>query len=288
MTNSKIEVFKQFLANNKISHAYIMDGVNEELKFDEVLTFIKLLMCADGGCNECNICSQVNSGNMSDLKVIEPDGKLIKKEQILELKQQFSKKSTDDQPQFYIIKKAETMNAYAFNSLLKFLEEPDDHIIGFLLVSNDELLPETIRSRCQVLAYREQIDSLNDYGLLLGNDEEQINKINSVIAFVNASLNGKSDMIFKKHQVLKLYNTGDALETCLKIIILSLNDTLKESLNITLDSNYEKLEKDKLTAKQIANLISQLGSLEPDLNYNLNNNLVMDKIMIVLQKRGEI
>jgi len=288
MATSKALVFKQFVAANKITHAYIIEGVNEELQFDEILTFIKLLVCDNAACNECSICSMVNNGNMADLKIIEPEigAKVIKKEQILDLKRDFSKKNTEDSPQFYIIKKAELMNAHAFNSLLKFLEEPDDHIIGFLLVNNIKLLPETIKSRCQVLTYTEQINSLSDYIKINALDEEGIDKINMVISLVNSAMSGRADMIFKKHQILKLYNTGDALKDCLKIMILALNDRLKEGLGTHIIAKCDKIEGDRLTNKQLANLITELGLLEEDLSYNLNKTIAMDKILILLQKRG--
>lgn len=46
---------------------------------------------------------------------------------------------------------AEYLNASSANAMLKFLEEPEEHIIGFFLTNNKENVINTIKSRCQIL-----------------------------------------------------------------------------------------------------------------------------------------
>ena len=52
----------------------------------------------------------------------------------------------------YIINHAESMNEYAANSLLKFLEEPAPNIVAILLADNQYQILDTIVSRCQVIS----------------------------------------------------------------------------------------------------------------------------------------
>ncbi len=52
-----------------------------------------------------------------------------------------------------VIEEAEKMNVNAANALLKTLEEPSKKTILFLTTSNEDALPSTILSRCQVIYF---------------------------------------------------------------------------------------------------------------------------------------
>jgi len=52
-----------------------------------------------------------------------------------------------------LIDEAEKMNANSANALLKTLEEPKGNTLLFLITTDESLLPETIRSRCQMIYF---------------------------------------------------------------------------------------------------------------------------------------
>ena len=52
-----------------------------------------------------------------------------------------------------VINDVELLNTSAANSILKFLEEPEENIIAILITSNRNLVINTIVSRCQVIRY---------------------------------------------------------------------------------------------------------------------------------------
>ncbi len=54
----------------------------------------------------------------------------------------------------YIIDEVHMLTKEAFNALLKTLEEPPSHIVFILATTEEEKLPETIISRCQVFKLR--------------------------------------------------------------------------------------------------------------------------------------
>ena len=54
-----------------------------------------------------------------------------------------------------IIKETEKLNASSANTILKFLEEPEDGIIAILLTDNRYHVLDTILSRCQILSLKE-------------------------------------------------------------------------------------------------------------------------------------
>ena len=66
-------------------------------------------------------CEQIDSGSFGELKIIDSDGQWIKKEQLIDLKEEFSKKSINGKQKVYIINNADKLNVASSNSLLKFL-----------------------------------------------------------------------------------------------------------------------------------------------------------------------
>ena len=100
---------------------------------DIVLSFVKSIVCLEYNDenNAIKVCKRIDEGNYLDVMVIEPDGLWIKKNQIIDLQNEFSKKAVEGRKKIYIIKSADKMNVQTANSILKFLEEPVDDIIIF-------------------------------------------------------------------------------------------------------------------------------------------------------------
>lgn len=113
----------------------------------------------------------IAQGEFSDVKLVEPQGQLIKTDTIRQLTREFSQSSFEGQAQVFIIRDADKMHVNAANSLLKFIEEPQSQIYIFLLTADDSRILPTIKSRAQLFyfpknrAYLE--DLLQREGLLL-------------------------------------------------------------------------------------------------------------------------
>ena len=128
---------------NKVSHAYLVEVDNYDEDFKCILDFVKLVLCKKNdkcsdnlNCGNCNICRLIDTDNYVDLKIIEPDGTIIKKKQMLDLQEEFNNKSLLDNKRIYIIKEADKLNMSSANTILKFLEEPEDDIIAILITNN--------------------------------------------------------------------------------------------------------------------------------------------------------
>lgn len=86
-----------------------------------------------------------------DVLIVNPQKDKITKEQIIDIQMELANKSQINDNRVYIITEANKMNDYAANSLLKFLEEPQENVYAFLITNNiDNVLP-TIKSRCQII-----------------------------------------------------------------------------------------------------------------------------------------
>ena len=161
-----VGVIDNIISFNKLSHAYIIEVNDYYSDYLLVEAFVKLILCknnvkkvSDLNCDKCEICRLVDEGNYPDVLVVEPDGKEIKKGQLLDLQKEYNNKSMLDSNRVYIIKEADKLNLAAANSILKFLEEPEDNIVAILLTKNRYQIIDTILSRCQIIALKRKTPS---------------------------------------------------------------------------------------------------------------------------------
>ena len=86
-----------------------------------------------------------------DLYVLEPLGDQIRIDDIRELRRDLHMRPFEAARRVYLVFGADTMNEDAADALLKDLEEPPAYAVILLVASDLGPLPETIRSRCQLV-----------------------------------------------------------------------------------------------------------------------------------------
>ena len=89
-----------------------------------------------------------------DLYVLEPVGDQIRIDDIRTLRKDLHMRPYEASKRVYLILDADTMNEDAADALLKDLEEPPSYAVILLHASDVGPLPETIRSRCQLVPFR--------------------------------------------------------------------------------------------------------------------------------------
>ena len=148
------------LKNHKLAHAYLFLGQPNLGKRTLALNFIQSILChsqpSQNGnipCQICSLCRQFLTGQYSDYYEInkESDKKYISIEQIRDLRHKLSLKSNSYK--FALISEAENLTTEASNSFLKTLEEPTAKTLIFIISSNEESVPKTIISRCQIIRF---------------------------------------------------------------------------------------------------------------------------------------
>ena len=285
------------ISNNKLSHAYLIDSNGNSDALDISLSFAKMIICNEIEDNlKKETMERIDNGNYLDIKVIDSDGMWIKKDELIELQNEFSKKSIEGRKKVYIIKEAEKMNVMTANSLLKFLEEPVDDIVAILLVNDISLILPTIISRCQIikLSKKELYDSTvsNFYDLFYNSkygkiSSEEVNVIiDNVINFVLVlEINGIDTLIYEKKMWHNFFKDREANLIGLELLIYFYEDILKykcgsDSLffydrkkDISKVSDNNDIDK---ISRKLKILIENVGNLK----YNLNINLFIDKLII--------
>ena len=153
-----IDYINKIIKNNKVSHAYLIEINNYDEDMKYIYDFIKMIICNieySDLTKENNIIRLIDDNNYPDIKIIEPEGSTIKKGQMIDLQKDYSNKSLLDGKRIYVVKEADKLNLASANTILKFLEEPEEDIIAILLTTNRYKILETILSRCQILTLKE-------------------------------------------------------------------------------------------------------------------------------------
>ena len=277
-------LFVNDINNNCVTHAYLIDENNYRDAYGMVLSFVKAILCDNkhmdnGNCLDCNLCKRIDDGNYPELKIIEPDGMYIKKQQIIDLQQLFSRSSVEGSKRIYIIKDCEKMRAEAANSMLKFLEEPEAGIIAILMTNNINNVLSTIISRCKVVKLNNLSDVVDNSNEDLDNlainfvsnmENRGIDLIIDVkdiwFSLVGAKDRDKMILVFDKmidiyYDMIKVKNGNDNIK-CIKWI-----DEIK---NISYDNSLD----------DILNKINILVEYKDSIKFNVNSNLLIDSLII--------
>ncbi|MBT0662994.1 DNA polymerase III subunit delta' [Geobacter pelophilus] len=148
-------ILERALSAGRIAHAYMFTGPEGCGKRKTAVALIEALYCKDScGCGKCPACSRVLSLQHPDLHIMEPDGAFIKIDQVRQLQRELSLRPYEAPFKSCIIEAADRFHQAAGNALLKTLEEPPGNALIILLTSNPEAVLQTIRSRCQMLNFR--------------------------------------------------------------------------------------------------------------------------------------
>ncbi len=160
-----IRYIQNAVEQNKLSHAYIINGQRGSGKKLLARLFAMTLQCESGRsepCGECRSCLQTKNGNQPDIITVKHEKPAtISVDDIREqLNGDIMIKPYSSPYKIYIIPEADLMTVQAQNALLKTLEEPPEYGVIFLLTENADSLLATIRSRCVILKLRNIKDKL--------------------------------------------------------------------------------------------------------------------------------
>lgn len=288
------KILKNTIKKNRCSHAYIIEtnGTEDALEFS--ISFSKYLFCPHNytnkeKCGNCTQCHQIDTDNFLELKIINPDGMWIKKNQVKELEEEFKNKSLLGNKKIYIINHADQMNVVAANTILKFLEEPENNIIAILLVDNIYNLLPTIISRCQTISLRK--NSLgNNYEI----DEKNISqddlefKIEKCVKFVSYFEKYKLDSLCKVNCLWsKYFKEKENLLLGLTIMINFYKRILDYKLG--LDNQefeaYQNIVMEIAKKNKISNICDKINIIfkaREKIKFNANAALLIDKLIIDL------
>lgn len=300
------KILSSSIKENKISHSYLFESNGSKEALNLAIEFSKSILCPYfylnyNNCVNCTQCKKITENEFSELLIIEPDGLWIKKEQTDYIQHLFETKSVESKYRVYIINHAEKMNLSAANSILKFLEEPEEGIIAILITNNRYELLDTIRSRCQIITLNNRNgneisplvkikNSINSISVDEMTEEELNAKITDAINFINYyEKNGLDTLLYTDKLFHSIFNTRDLVIFAFDIWILYYRDILaiiNGISNIIFENSIDDIKNiiKNNSVKKIMKKIKIIMSLKKNIQYNVNINLLMDKLVIDLEK----
>ena len=208
--------------------------------------------------NRSYLLTQNGSNPNLNLIDILPDRKNIDIQQIRNLIRLMNKSSFNNKPRFILIDNIELLNKNSINSLLKFLEEPNNGVYFILINSNKKILP-TLKSRC--LNFKLFLS--NNISLKIANKLTNINISNQIN---NELLN----YYISPGNIYKLFKFSEIYKLDLKYL------SLKELLKKIIDENIYK--KDDIPKSLFYELIEFFLMKKPSLIYSDLTNYYLNRI----------
>ena len=181
------ETLKKAICEEKTVWAYLFCWPRWTGKTSTARIFAKAINCLNphewNPCLECEVCKEFAEEKLIDIIEIDAAShtwvdnirEIIEKAQFAPTKTKF---------RVYIIDEVHMLSKWAFNALLKILEEPPKHVKFILATTETHKVPETIISRCQRYDFKRiDNDSIRERLLFIAKfedikiDEDSLNYI---------------------------------------------------------------------------------------------------------------
>lgn len=265
-----IEILENQIKNDKLSNAYIFESKNSSYNLDKALEFSKSVF------NNFGINTKLEEN--PDFEIIKKDDKekniSIKTIRLL-IKDMYLRPS-NGKIKIYIIKDSENLSIESSNALLKSIEESKDYIILIFTTNNAYSLLKTIRSRCQTISFKSQIE--NEFV-----DREKLSYILSEIISGNFSFYYKNKDFFSKAKDYKEELFVEILNFFNNLIKLKYyKNNAKENKKVLF--YLRKIE--NLPFDSIDRIIRKAEQITKGFKNNVNFDMAVENFLIFIYREG--
>ena len=257
---------------NKLAHAFLFETNDIDRCYDDLVKLLKIINCpfdySDDCKNiECNFCNLFDKGNLPSFCLIEPDGTQIKKNQVQEMMNKFSTIPVYSKYNMYVVLNSDKLNIASANSLLKFLEEPSDNVIGFFIASNKMNVISTIRSRCQ------------EYSVYYSKEIDYSSYIKNIVSFLNGIYKNKDAILYNKSIAMGFYSERIEWIEFFSNMLYFIEDFIANNSN-----DYGILLLRDFDVNQLVKMLLLIETILKYLQSNGNIELILDKFVFEMRK----
>ena len=265
-----IEILKNAIKTQNISHAYLFSGPRGTGKTSVAKIFAKSVNCLDPQdgemCEKCSVCKAIKE---NDIDIIEIDAASNNGvDEIREIRNNVKLLPSVGKYKIYIIDEVHMLSIGAFNALLKTLEEPPQHVIFILATTELQKIPLTIISRCQKFDFKKLTQS------------EIEEKLNEILKLEKRKI--PSDVI-KLISEISDGGLRDAINLLDQIITMKKDDvTIDDIYNLNGEISNTELEQlfDNIISKNIPEI---LKSVEKYYDCGKNIYSIIEKLIILIR-----
>lgn len=295
---------------NKFPQALLLNS-SKDVPLLEIAKYVaKWVVCGGEEPSENDLsCLKIDNGTYADLIVIDGKDQTIKKGEIEKMQERFSLSSIEDNAKrIYIIHLIEHATSEAVNSLLKFLEEPNEDIYAIITTENINGVLPTIISRCLNLrltkASKQELVveaikkgiSLEDSLVLasfngsLGLIEETysnskyISLKDLVIEMFHEYVEGNNILYFAQIELSDLLANKNNFRLLLDILEVFLLDVINcDKENVNFSEHKDLLASVNEKMKNIPQKLEKIMGYKNSIILNANLKLLLDSLMINLK-----
>lgn len=146
-----VKALSNALIQGRLHHAYLFTGTRGVGKTTLARILAKCLNCETGvtpePCGTCSACQQIDAGRFVDLLELDAASN-TGVDNMREVLDNAQYAPTVGRYKVYIIDEVHMLSKPAFNSMLKTLEEPPEHVKFILATTDPQKIPVTVLSRC--------------------------------------------------------------------------------------------------------------------------------------------
>lgn len=320
---NQINFLQNIIKKEQYSNAYLFYGARGLGKKFTADYFVKSIFCENSHrpCENCKSCRMVKNNSFADFYYLGEKKDDLSAESIRNFLQRLSLSSPTNKRKIAIIARADTLNLYAANALLKTLEEPPKNTSIILIADSIEKLPSTVISRCLLLKFqpllrkdmeewlknynfdKEQTDTIINLSFgrpglaikFINDDLVNYNKTcNFIIKLLSSStfyslhtLDKWFNVLKKEYPGYKMYELGELTIDYLDIMELMLRDLLwikfdRPVVNKVFEKELKNLA-DKFEKEKIMKALFDIDNLRKQISMNVSPQLLWENLFLSLK-----
>lgn len=254
------DYFKNITESDRLVQSYLIGNTT----YDEIkLELFDVI-------NKYFFKSSINLDENPDFYVYKCDDGIVSKDDIKELIKNITTTSQFNNAKVYVIDECEKLSDFAYNAILKTLEEPEKGIYALLITKNMDLVKPTIASRCQKIFISST--TTNEF------DEQCIELGNKMIEYI------ETDGIETISNHPEIYNEIEDRKNFLNILKYMLGRYKEELDNIIYNRPSESIIIKNNNVERLSKKIIVINDNIGNLEAYLNKNLSIDRLIIEMSR----